>query len=404
MKSILMIFLVIFGILSAFVFSDTPELKENESEREIAQIFKQSCSTVGCHQGRFPPMSLNLEKDKYKDSLINVSSQELPHLKLVNLEDPEKSYLLMKIRGNKAISGKPMPLNKPPLQEKEIQAIGTWILRLKPEGSPKQETLDTGKGVIEAEAPRKRMETKPAFWGTRLVNLPTTQTIDKGRVLFRISHRYFPAVSDGYDDFYGLDGPAVIMLSLGYGINDRFSVTLARSNRFKEVELSLKWLVLEQGEIETIPLSAALNIGGGLITDVEDGEKTFQSENLKFNAQLSVSHQFTNAFSLLIVPAFSSNTNHWESLSKSTFSLGVGARYMFPKDLSIIAEWIPVLAGYKAEASGWGFGLEKRIGGHVFQVFVTNSIGMTSAQFVPGGTLKLQDGDFRFGFNIFRLF
>jgi hypothetical protein len=396
MKTISVIFLILCGVFSAFLFSNTLEPKYNGLQSNIDQIFKQSCSTTGCHQGRFPPMNLNLELDKYKDSLIDVPSQELPHLKLVDTQDPEKSYLLMKIRGNKAISGKPMPLNAPPLQEKDIIELEKWIRNLKSDSLvdiPDKTNI----------SPEKK-SAKPAFWGTRLVNLPTTHIIEKGKVLFRISHRYFPAVSDGIDDFYGLDGPAVILLSLGYGINDRLSMSLARSNRFKEIELSMKWVMFEQGEIKTIPVSAALNIGVGLITDIEDGGKTFQSENMKFNAQLSISRQLSDAFSLLVVPAYSSNTNHWETSSEGTLSLGLGARYMFPKDISIIAEWIPVLAGYKAESLGWGFGLEKKIGGHVFQVFLTNSIGLTSSQFLPGGTLKLQDGDFRVGFNIFRLF
>jgi hypothetical protein len=396
MKSAPLLFLVIFGVISAFLFSGTSAHSERVSESDIAQILKQNCSTSGCHQGRFPPMNLNLETDKFRDSLIDVPSQELPHLKLIDTEDPEKSYLLMKIRGDKAISGKLMPLNSPPLQVEQIEDLESWIRGLKSD-SP-EEIQDT------KEISREKKRVKPAFWGMQLVNLPTTQTIDRRKVLFRISHRYFPSVSDGYEDFYGLDGPAVILLSLGYGINDRLSISLARSNRFKEVELSLKWLMLEQGEIETLPISAALNIGGGLITDIAEGEKTFQSENFKLNAQLILSYQFNNALSLLVVPAYSSNTNHWEIQSDSTLSMGFGARYMFPKDFSLIAEWIPVLAGYSSESSGWGFGIEKKIGGHIFQVFVTNSIGITSSQFVPGGTLKLQDGDFRIGFNIFRLF
>jgi hypothetical protein len=393
MKSKVIIFLFVSGILAAFLFADSRDLTGKIPEEEIAQILQQNCSTTGCHQGRFPPMNLNLEKDKYRDSLIRISSQELPHLKLVDTDDPEKSYLLMKIRGNKAISGKRMPLNAPPLQNEDIKAIETWI-----------HELNDGKSLEEKENAQADNLNKPAFWGTRLVNLPTTQSIDKGNVLFRISHRYFPTVSDGYDEFYGLDGPAVILLSLGYGINDKLSITLARSNRFKEVELSLKWIAIEQGKDRGLPFSAALNIGGSMITDTEEGETAFSSKNMKFNAQLSLSHQFSDRFSLLVVPAYSSNTNHWETPSEDTLSLGIGAKYMFPNDFSIIAEWVPVLSGYMAESSGWGLGIEKKIGGHVFQVFVTNSIGMTSAQFVPGGNLKLDDGDFRIGFNIFRLF
>jgi hypothetical protein len=396
MKSTTIIFILVFGVLSAYLFSNMPGSFGNDQEDEVAQIFEKNCSTSGCHQGRFPPMNLNLEKNQYKQSLVNVSSQELPYLKLIDTEDPEKSYLLMKITGNKAISGKQMPLNAPPLQERNVKIIETWIHNLI---SDALESIP-----VLTDIPQKKKLTKPAFWGMRLVNLPTTQTIDKGNVLFRISHRYFPAVSDGYDDFYGLDGPAVILLSLGYGISDKLSISLARSNRFKEAEVSMKWLILEQAGHKKIPVSAALNIGGALITDIEEGEKTFQSKNMKFNAQLSISHQFSDAFSLMFVPAYSSNTNHWEKAPEGTLSLGIGARFMFPKDFSIIAEWIPVLTGYKTDSAGWGFGIERKIGGHVFQVFLTNSIGMTSAQFVPGGNLKLQDGDFRIGFNIFRLF
>jgi len=65
---------------------------------------------------------------------------------------------------------------------------------------------------------------------------------------------------------------------------------------------------------------------------------------------------------------------------------------------------VPRLAGYKDSYSGWGLGIEKKIGGHVFQFFVTDSIGLTASQYLPGGDLKLGDGDFRIGFNIFRTF
>ena len=77
---------------------------------------------------------------------------------------------------------------------------------------------------------------------------------------------------------------------------------------------------------------------------------------------------------------------------------------MIFKDFSIIGEWIPVLNGYKDNSNGWGLGIEKKIGGHVFQILILNSIGLTSDQFIPGGELRLKEGDFRLGFNIFRKF
>jgi hypothetical protein len=49
-------------------------------------------------------------------------------------------------------------------------------------------------------------------------------------------------------------------------------------------------------------------------------------------------------------------------------------------------------------------GFEKKIGGHVFQVFINNALGVTAAQVLPGGDYRLGDFDFRIGFNIFRKF
>jgi len=47
------------------------------------------------------------------------------------------------------------------------------------------------------------------------------------------------------------------------------------------------------------------------------------------------------------MPAYFSNVNHWEADPEGTFALGLGGRFMVIEDLSLIAEWVPVLAGYK---------------------------------------------------------
>ena len=244
----------------------------------------------------------------------------------------------------------------------------------------------------------------PAFWGTRLINLPTTTTMEKHDVLFRISHRFIPKTDSGYDGFYGLDGPAVVFASLGYGITDNLGITLGRSNLFQEWELSASWLIAKQGQTVHLPFSAALHAGLVWASQRLGGLSRWDGRNFKVDLQLSLSRQVTRRWSLLAVPSFSTNTNHWALDSTGTFALGLGTRYMFLKDLSVLVEWIPVLSGYKNVQNGWGMGIEKKIGGHVFQLFVVNSFGMTSDQFPPGGDLRIDDFDFRFGFNIFRIF
>ncbi len=40
----------------------------------------------------------------------------------------------------------------------------------------------------------------------------------------------------------------------------------------------------------------------------------------------------------------------------------------------------------------------------VSKIFALNSYGLPTAQYLPGGDLRLSENDFRFGFSIFRLF
>jgi hypothetical protein len=364
----------------------------------VEKIFSKSCGISGCHQGKYPKMMLNLEPDKFMNSLLSISSKEMSSMHLVNAEDPEKSYLLKKIRGDKGVVGGRMPLESPPLKEEEMKTIEDWVWSLKEAGAGKERIS------LEKDRAAEPSFKRPGFGGTQLINLPTPQNINKGEILFRISHRYFPEVGSGYDAFYGLDGPAVILLSLGYGISDKVMMTLGRSKLFQEVELSLKWIIFEQDKRSNLPFSTALTAGGSWVTQSQPGRDVFQAENFKVNLQLSLSYQINDRLSLLLVPAYSSNTNHWESTSEGTLALGTGGRYMIFNDFSIIWEWLPVIDGYKDNSAGWGLGMEKKIGGHVFQVFLLNSIGLTTDQFIPGGELRLKDGDFRIGFNIFRKF
>jgi hypothetical protein len=369
----------------------------------VKAVFKERCAV--CHKGKYPPKRLNLEPEGLPASLLNAPSREQPALKLVDTASPEASYLLKKIKGSEGITGKKMP---PPgktalagLKESRpaiaFREVGFGSGGLLASSAPTQAAADKSKKSKSAYE-------KPPFWGTRLVNLPTGMTMDKGDFLFRISHRLVPSVRTGYDTAWGLDGPSMAFVSLGYGITNRIGVTVGRSGLFKEMDFSSTWLVLEQGENASLPFSVAVNGGLGWVTQKQEGRGAFNSRNFKINAQFILSRQFNERLSVLVVPLYSSNTNHWEAAAQGTFSIGIGGRFMFLDDLSLIGEWVPVLAGYKDIANGWGFGFEKKIGGHIFQFFITNSIGLTSAQFVTGGDLRLGKGDLRIGFNIFRTF
>lgn len=123
------LFLLLFSLV--FVFLVGLKSLEEENIEDVYTIVDNNCSVSGCHQGRRPPRGLNLERDQFLDSVIDIPSQEVPSLNLVDTEDPEKSYLLMKIKGSPEIKGSPMPLYAPPLSSEDIQIIQDWIKSLK---------------------------------------------------------------------------------------------------------------------------------------------------------------------------------------------------------------------------------------------------------------------------------
>jgi hypothetical protein len=358
---------------------------------QVQKVLKANCLAAGCHTGKYPAVNLNLEPENAQASLFDRPSLTHPDFKLIDPSAPEKSYILMKLRGAAGIAGQRMPLNRDPLAEKDLNAIADWVSGLK------ERKAGNGSGLDQNPDPEK-----PVFWGMTLANLPTTRTIDKGRFLFRLSHRFLPSVRSGGDSFFGLDGPSSIFVAFGYGLSDRLSLTLGRANLFQEIETAVHWSILEQSP--ALPFDLSLHAGTALVTQKTAGRSLWDGENVNFNLALSIARRVTERLSVLFVPIYATNTGIVESSGQGTFSLGLGGRFMVVKDISLLAEWIPVLSGNSEAGNGWAFGLEKKIGGHVFQFFALNTVGSTSAQFLPGGDLLLREGDFRFGFNIYRLF
>ncbi len=366
----------------------------------VTAVFNRSCAVAGCHWGKRPAAKLNLEAGKELDATKDVASRQVRSLKLVDTRNPDKSYLLMKLRGQKGIKGKQMPRYAPALKKEEIQAVEMWIQALSAEEQEKRknEEAEVSPG---GSSDTSRHESNPVFSAMTLVNLPTTETLEKGEILFRVSHRYYNRVAEGHGALYGLDGPAFILLSLAYGLSDDWSVAVGRTNLRDEVQVSSTVSLVSQG-VRGWPLSASVLGGACLTTEVPEGEKTFASENFRGNLQLSISRKCGERFTCLAVPSYSHNTDYSRLQEEGTFGLGLGSRVVVLEDVAIVAEVIPVISGYSVGKNTWGLGIEITRGGHVFHVFAGNSYGLTPNQYVPGGDLDIADRDFRIGFNIYR--
>lgn len=169
MKKLIIPGLLIFVVFMSFGFSGNfqqdkvvKQEKKNivekaELQKKVTAVFKMHCAVSGCHKGKYPKKKLSLEDDKFFEAIVNVNSSQVDSLKLVDTKQPEKSYLLMKVKGSEGIVDERMPDDAPPLTEEEIEVIEKWIHSLKMPAPDKKvmEKLENEKKTL-----KKKKETK----------------------------------------------------------------------------------------------------------------------------------------------------------------------------------------------------------------------------------------------------
>ena len=92
------------------------------------QIFTPTCAKSGCHSRDTAQEGMVLEAGQAYSQIVGRQAQENPGLSRITPGDPERSYLLKKIRGDSDISGARMPQDGPPyLSPAQIDGIAAWI-------------------------------------------------------------------------------------------------------------------------------------------------------------------------------------------------------------------------------------------------------------------------------------
>ena len=101
----------------------------SQSFATLAQeVIAPRCATASCHAGEwgeYPPLDAHLAYG----FLVSAPSLQMT-MNLVEPFEPEKSYLVLKLRGTAGEVGgvaSPMPIGDAVLDESEIQAIEAWI-------------------------------------------------------------------------------------------------------------------------------------------------------------------------------------------------------------------------------------------------------------------------------------
>ena len=249
--------------------------------------------------------------------------------------------------------------------------------------------------------------TTATFKSNRIINGHSIENVGVGVLDLKILHRFGPMNLGGYE-LFGLD-QASMRMGLDYGINKRLMVGVGRSTYLKQFDGFLKYKIIQQQTgIRNIPISvsyAATMIYKSLKQSANALYDEYTSDKFSYAHQILIARKFNDQFSL----QFSPTLIHYNLIATSNLpndfkSIGVGFRQRISKRVNITSEYffrIDKLDGYNDPLT---VGLDIETGGHVFQLHVTNSTGMTERTFINETTGAWGKGDLRFGFNLTRAF
>lgn len=251
------------------------------------------------------------------------------------------------------------------------------------------------------------------FKGTRLINFHTLEVPGRRTLDFRISHRFGP-LNSGFDNFFGLDGGASIRIGFDYSPDGRFCAGFGRTSYEKMLDGFVKYRLLRQRESGGSPVGVTL-FTSVFVTTQKDPNKEANgfdkyglfTNRLSFTHQIIVGRKFSDRFSVQIAPTMV-HYNLAEHISdkNDVFILAAATRFKFTKRMALTLEygWRPLEYSRLTYYDHLGVGIDIETGGHVFQLFATNSFGLVENQFLAHTTSKWSNAGIRFGFNISRVF
>ncbi|HKK44536.1 MAG TPA: DUF5777 family beta-barrel protein, partial [Balneolaceae bacterium] len=216
----------------------------------------------------------------------------------------------------------------------------------------------------------------------------------------------FGLVSSGVNQLYGLDSGANIRLGLDYGITDKLSVGIGRVRLGKIVDGRFKYTLLQQMKKDSNgPISLAVSGDLGITTDQKPFSGSYTTgDRMNYMLQAIAARKFSNKFSFQIAPIFAHYNRVYPGEHNNYFGVGLDARYKLTGHTALALEYIPTFNKNPNTYNTVAIALNMETGGHVFQLFFTNSQSFDQQGLLRNTQNDFWAGDFRFGFNINRIF
>lgn len=260
---------------------------------------------------------------------------------------------------------------------------------------------------LEKQAPSEPTFVSSTFKSTRLVNGQTVETKGKGALEFIFAHRFGP-ISSGAYELYGLD-QAYVRLGLEYGITDQLGVGIGRNSEDKTMDAYVRYKFLRQQDGGMPVTVTAFGIAGYKFSP-RDEDATYDiqpADRLSYVGQLLIARKFNTALSLQLMPSIVHKNAVDAAIENNNMAaIGFGGRLKVTKSVALTTEYYYRIGVPEANPyyNPVGFGIDIETGGHVFQLVMTNSRGLTERAFLTETNGDFFAGDISFGFNVTRTF
>ncbi|HUP65517.1 MAG TPA: DUF5777 family beta-barrel protein [Thermoanaerobaculia bacterium] len=242
----------------------------------------------------------------------------------------------------------------------------------------------------------------PLHLGETLLNLPSPRTLTARQWEIRFAHRFSQPINDGdVHSLWGLDSSADIGIGLTWGATDRLQLFVYRTDVLDDYELGAKLLIFE--EAPAVPFSLAVRGGADIRTD-----PTVDNRTSAF-VQGIVSKRFGD-FELFVIPSVITNAPiDGDRRFDWVANVPIGIAWVFQPEWSLILELIPENRDLPEDLNSsiaWAAGIKRAVGGHFFEIILTNSRATHVDQYLTSTLLGsgLEGGDVHLGFNLERRF
>lgn len=294
------------------------------------------------------------------------------------------------------------------------------------------------------QTPTKERESSRVYepYDYHIVNIPTPKAVRRHSLNMHFTHRFQETITPFEEehadehiariskDLLGLDSSSVSSFGVTYGITDRLYANVYRSplcqpGLCKTIEMGFGYHFLDEAGRSPLALSAYASV---------EGDYNF-TERYTYNFQAMIGRSVTRFVNVFFSPAAHVNANGNDRfkeflssqplisklrLGRHSGSFGFGVNARVRPTTSLLFEYTPrigfklgqitpdfdpklgQLIGFKNDSEAEiAFGIEKRIGRHVFSLTFSNTQTTTTARY-NSSNQALPPNKFSIGFNLFR--